>query len=928
MKKYIISGIFLLLAAITALATEVSTNNWYVGNTQPGEWLKFKKVWLTAGNYRFTTNAVSKDGTQTVHLEINNIPLNMNVAVPSNETNSFELVHLGYRNLAEGYYDIKLVFETGQVNCDMIFIRKSDSTEEYVLEDDTRFTINSTDGPHIAPIGGAINSSSQLAKGTDSGDSGSWKDAQGNYFSRHQMLSWYKQQMYAYTPENTDQAMDYYVSEQVEAKVDFIFAHGRGDIDFENDIEDRAYRTSAGGYFGCRLLRRLVEAIDRNHFAKDNLKIGFFSDNSVFPWIFRQKYPDITFAWDDPQAQEVIWKHVIEPFYDNVPERMLFFDKDGKTPLQLWTSNANYDYGNVPRGERKIKEFLEDIGNRMQNKYGFRPAWILAEDFYHNDTRLKTWDQATGTQAWFVWGGNITSMVTCPTNNRKYAFALNGGRHPLGNRWLNDWDPITNTGTQAAHHTTDYHRSALDENGNPVIREIYERAIRENAEWVVLESWCDWSEGSTWYRSDHPEYAFPNQHMALVREFADRNSESIVLEVEGCDEYYNRTPGNRGGTYRVNWYNDLEKDFWKANMEIDLDIYRPLHKLTAFVEQGRPSEYIAITDFAVGNKDLWAISAVDKRLYAHQVDGKPAKNWKQPSSQMSVKKLGLGGNYIWGLMNDNKLYWSEIPDGETHHHRGWKQEISRGLTIKDIAVSFKDAWALDSEGNLYYSDLAAKNPWIKVPGKLKSLAAAEDQSVWGFTLTDDLVRMSSESKNAWDTIPNPHRLTKLSAGSSEVWGVNTANELYRINSSGDGEWRLVGAGYKNVGVGIEFVWVEDTNGNFFNCKMSGFEDRTVFSNLHLHTDMDAPTHITETINVYPSGFVDRLNVEIYNDKAEDFILTLTDISGNTSIIQPVYSEAGINTFTLDGLESLNKGMYILTVKSNSTIKSFKVIKTR
>ena len=122
----------------TAEAFDVSVNNWYVGNTKAGEWIMFKKVWLSSGAYRFTTNAVASESDQFVQLELNDDIVEGNVLIPSNSDNSFEYVHLGTKTVSEGYYDIKLTFVTGNVNCDMIFVRKSDNIGNSVLDDDTQ----------------------------------------------------------------------------------------------------------------------------------------------------------------------------------------------------------------------------------------------------------------------------------------------------------------------------------------------------------------------------------------------------------------------------------------------------------------------------------------------------------------------------------------------------------------------------------------------------------------------------------------------------------------------------------------------------------------------------------------------------------------------------------------------------------------------
>ena len=112
---------------------------------------------------------------------------------------------------------------------------------------------------------------------------------------------------------------------------------------------------------------------------------------------------------------------------------------------------------------------------------------------------------------------------------------------PLNNVWYNDWvydkDPILETGTPVLDNSgkpkDDAHFSSLAKDGKtPVIREIFENGKKVKSEWIVLESWVDWAEGSTWYRSDHPEYLYPNQYISLVREFADEESQCILLEAE------------------------------------------------------------------------------------------------------------------------------------------------------------------------------------------------------------------------------------------------------------------------------------------------------------------------------------------------------------------------------------------------------------
>ena len=938
--------IFLCIFCTTkAQEVEVSTNNWYVGNTKAGEWILFKKVWLSEGHYRFTTNSVAESEGKTVALELNGKILNSNVEVPYNADNKFELVHLGYTQLNAGYYDIKLIFETGAVNCDNIFIKKHESTSSSVLTTDTEFNIVRDDGPHIFAIGGPINSSAQLAKGGEQDDSGSWRDRNNNLYSRSQMMNWYKQSIYAYTPIHSNESLDTYISEQVEAKVDVIFSHGRGDRDFVNQPEDRAFRYSDGN-FSCIMLKNLCEAINRNQYAKGNMKIAHFVDNAVFGSLFNnylddRGLPREIFRYHDPRCAEAVWIYMMEPFFDNIPRDMVYEMEPGFVPVQLWTSNARMDYEGVPAGQRRIKEFLVDLSDRCFEKYGFRPAWILSGDFFTNDSRLRDTSLSDnppyikGVQAWFTWGGAITTMATCPVTGNKFAFALNGGRMPFSNVWYNDWNPQTNRGTRVRNDgggfNSDYYKSALDKDGEPVIRSIYERAIAENAEWVVLESWSDWAEGSIWYRSDHHESAFPNQHMALVREFADRTSESIVLEAEGCDEYYNTTVGNRGGAYRVNWYNELEKDFWDANMDIDLDVYRPLHKLGTIVPQGKPNDS-PLVEFSAGNKDVWGATALGA-VYAHQLDGIPANTWSRATS--NTKKISLGGGYVWILTHTNLLMVAELQQGATNAFRNSVPRNSDNnaggnttLTPLDISLSLKEAWVVATDGKVYTRNLSATKPWKQVPGRLKSIAA-ENQSVWGITPEDSIVRMNSESQLRWDTIPNPYKLIKLAGGSSEMWGVNAKNEVYRISASGDGHWQFVASGYNNVSVGLEYVWLSDPEGNFYNIRMTGFQNVSVFPTFkETEVGIENIEVAVKDVRIYPTPFTEKLNIDIMMDRASQLRINLYDLNGQLLSEQTVQVQQGINNISLNNVSHLKQGVYLLSITSNDYSKTFKVVKTQ
>lgn len=906
--------ICIIITQHQTLRSEISKNNWYVGNTQKEAWIQFDKVWLSAGTYRFTTRAVAKSEGKTVKLQLNGTDLESGVNVPSNALNEFELVHLGTEQLTEGYYNVRLIFETGDVNCDMIFIRKSTNTSSTVVADDINYTMNFSNKPLMAPIGGVSFGTAYLAKGGDTGDEAMWTDINNKQYSRKQMLSWYKQQIYAYSWPISDEAQDILVQEYVESKVAVIFAHGRGELDTNYQIEDRGYQPGIGG-MGCMQNKKLVDAINRNEFAKNNIKFAFFSDNAVFPLACKE-YLKKTMNWGDVACQEFLWNYVFKKWYNTIPAEMLFQVTPGTVPIQLWSANANYDYAT---SDSKIYEFLKYIEGKMKSEFNLNVAWVLDGTFMSRDPR--TTALAWGKQGWFTWGQNVTQMVEI--NGRKFAFALNGGRLPMRDVWLNDWNPETNTGTHS-NNTNDYHISSLLSTGDPIIRSIYKNAVSQKAEWLVMESWWDWYEGSIFCRSENPEHKYPNQFLSLIREYSDRNSESILLEAEGCDEYSSLSTGNKGGTYRLHWYKNLDKDMIDADLSVDLDIFRPLHKVGAIVNQGTPAS--KFKDFSVGFYDVWGVTDAGK-VYCHEADGIPANNWKAAkATNMVVKSLSLGGYSAWGISSGNRTISCNLsPNQSTENSSSWQTKAD-AISVVAVATTLKEVFGIDAAGNVYYKDLSGKKSWTLITGGTMKTITADDSFVWGFNASGNLVRFSIQTKSDWAIIDNPFNLTKIDAGANEVWGVNALNDVYHISSSGWGEWEKVFSGYVNLSVGVECVWLQDIAGNMFSCKLEGFKANTFFGLVKGEPNDINDLSVQSSIQVLDNPFTDKLRVKIETESLSDIKMTLVNSQGQVLMIKNCHPEGASHTYLLDGLSDIANGVYILSVEQDGHKKACKVVK--
>jgi hypothetical protein len=709
----------------------------------------------------------------------------------------------------------------------------------------------------------------------------------------------------------------------VEAKVQVIFAHGRGEpISNTKQIEDREFKTGPGGLPPAGL-KYMVEAIKRNPYARDQLKVAYFVDNAPLTLSVQNNFNG-DYVWGNPQHQQFIWDYAIKKWYQTVPREMLYFTPDGKVPMQWWTANSHLDYGSGsahPPGTQ-ILEFFQFIEQKMKEEFNLDVAFIMADNFFSRDPRTK--DFAYGVQGWFTW--RKLPLEIKAHNGKYFAFALNGGRLPMKDTALSTWDPETNTPTpENSSGQSDAHFSALKEDGTELIRTVFQQGDNIKAEWIVLEAWSDWREGSTWHRSDHKEYAYPNQYISLVREYADRTSGSILLEAEGCDEYYNTTPGNLGGAYRLDLYkqSELDKEYIDANLEVDLDIFRPLHSLSALQGPVHTASDSPAKKIAAGWKDVWVIRESDNQIYCHEIDGYPVATWRRLNNSQTVKDLTLGSNMAWMIHTNGNVFEANLPDqSTTNTASGWGNKNVSGITIVDVDASMSTLWGVGSDNKVYYRNLSGNRTWTQVAGELTGIAA-DDAFVWGFAPNGDLMCMSALSKNGWRKVENPYNVVKIDAGSNEVWGVTADNKVYRISSSGVGGWSYVTEGFKEVSIGVDYVWMLDTSGKAYKYDIYGYETASVFDDA---TAIETARVADLSVVVRPNPFTAQLTVDINSYISEEAVVTIYDVNGKQLLAQPVSLHQGTNPVEIAGVEKLSSGLYVLSVGSKTQNVKVKVLK--
>lgn len=103
-------------------------SGWTVAWTEPGEWLEYQEVELGCGTYRFTARVAAARSGNSIRLDLGDLPA---VDVPNTGSfDDYQLVHLGQLDLVKGSYNLRIVFETGDVCLDWFFVKRSSRCSE------------------------------------------------------------------------------------------------------------------------------------------------------------------------------------------------------------------------------------------------------------------------------------------------------------------------------------------------------------------------------------------------------------------------------------------------------------------------------------------------------------------------------------------------------------------------------------------------------------------------------------------------------------------------------------------------------------------------------------------------------------------------------------------------------------------------------
>ncbi len=385
---------------------------------------------------------------------------------------------------------------------------------------------------------------------------------------------------------------DNLVEELIHSRVHVVMMHGRGCYSPQNGDD-------GNGNMCPRLLRYLVEAIDRCEGARSVLRLGMWDDTGAYQGT-RNHVEGLSgntlFDLSDPDSWVYFWDHNMRIWFDTVPPD-LWYRFDGRPVVAFW---GPVGMSNVQGNASRLFDYLR---SNFIARYGENPHFNVTNDWMQRDTTLTT-QHVQAAEGWFNPLQNTYTYVSW--NGARWGCAVPGFRDP---------NYLPGCGTVC--------RERLRNDGG-ALRSGLTAGLVQGARFTLLEGWTDIAESAGYYRSN--AWRYPNQYINIVREYADPETRTLRFQAEAADAWWDATPGNSGGLYRSG----------------DLDIGR-LPAGGWYVGWTQPGEWIQFKEvyLACGTYRFTArvSGAIGQRLHL-EVDGVP----------LGPVEITIGGPAQWRLV--------------------------------------------------------------------------------------------------------------------------------------------------------------------------------------------------------------------------------------------------------------------------------------
>lgn len=360
-------------------------------------------------------------------------------------------------------------------------------------------------------------------------------------------------QMPLFTPydHKEDDWWDNLVAEQLQARMPVMLMSTRGVFD-PNDPDDW------DGSLNPRELVWLIDAFDRAGVTPELMKVACFVDTPIF----QKHYVDllglpassnVDFS-DTNNVAFTYFERGIQPWFDTVPREWWFtVDMDGvQRPLiQFWSFHPSW----ADNMQGNVSTMLTNVANRFENEYGVRPVFNMPSRLVtsgNQDSTVANQADVYAMNNWFI--PSTDESYTIVTHNGVTAGAMCPG-FAEGTYWSDPGHPhYQNPDHFIARNGSD----GLGSNGDTLIEGL-DAMMSNGAKVVSIEGWTDDVEYAGLYRSLDAEWTNPNQYINIMRNYNDLRTETLRLELEGADAYYDTTSGNSGNQFRRSGDLDIQK---------------------------------------------------------------------------------------------------------------------------------------------------------------------------------------------------------------------------------------------------------------------------------------------------------------------------------------------------------------------------------
>ncbi len=222
---------------------------------------------------------------------------------------------------------------------------------------------------------------------------------------------------------------------------------------------------------------------------------------------------------------DIFWLRGIKPWFDTLPSSYW------TVPMIDISAVSSSVVSNAQGNASKLMSF---IAAQFKTAYGTSPELLLDASWFSLDTTLASDDDVSENCP------NFSVPDTPNAFNAGCGIVLPGYVSP-------SYFDSTSASYMSASVTVP--RSTLDAYSNPTftLETGLGNALEQGSPFTILYSYTDINESAGVYRSSSWDY--PNQYLNLIRRYSDMPTQTLLIQAENADKYFDTTPGNSGGVF-------------------------------------------------------------------------------------------------------------------------------------------------------------------------------------------------------------------------------------------------------------------------------------------------------------------------------------------------------------------------------------------